>query len=131
MTSKTTPMRGIVLALVALSPVAAPLVAQQVASAGPDGAALYRQRCIMCHGNVPGKKSPLGPNLVGVVGRKAGSTDFAYSPAMKASGITWSEPVIERYLASPPAMVPGSKMTIAVSDAKQRAALAGYLATLK
>jgi cytochrome c len=124
-------LRTLALAAVMLTPVAAPLVALQAAVPEPDGERLFVQRCMTCHANVPGKKSPLGPNLVGVVGREAGSGDFAYSAAMKNSGIVWDEAQIERYLAAPPAMVPGGKMTLAVPDAKHRAAIARYLATLK
>jgi cytochrome c len=97
----------------------------------PSGETVFRQRCAMCHSNVAGKTTPLGPNLVGVAGRKAGSTAFKHSPAMKASGIVWNANNLDRYLASPTKTVPGSKMTVAISDAEQRAALVRYLGTLK
>ncbi len=52
------------------------------------GAALVKQRCALCHAVTAGQKSGFAPNLAGVVGRQAGSTDATgYSPARKASGL--------------------------------------------
>jgi cytochrome c len=103
----------------------------QAAPAGPSGETLFRQRCAMCHQVVSGRTSPLGPNLRGVVGRAAGSAAYNYSPAMKASKITWNSANLDRYLVSPPRMVPGSKMTVSLPDAAQRRAVIGYLSTLR
>lgn len=103
----------------------------EAAPAGPSGETLFRQRCVMCHQVAPGAVSPLGPNLRGVVGRTAGATAFNYSPAMKASKIAWNAATLDRYLLSPPRMVPGSKMIVSVPDAAQRRALIGYLSTLR
>lgn len=101
------------------------------APAGHNGETLFRQRCVMCHQVAPGRTSPLGPNLRGVVGRAAGSAAYNYSPAMKASKITWNAATLDRYLTSPPRMVPGSKMIVAVPNAAHRRALIGYLSTLR
>lgn len=101
------------------------------APAKPDGAVLFKQRCQLCHQTVTGKPSPLGPNLAGVSGRKAGSTTFAYSSALKASGLVWTSPNLDRFLAAPAKMVPGTRMVIAVSDAAQRAAIVEFLGKAK
>ena len=102
---------------------AAPVLAQET---GED---LFSDRCAMCH-VLSGKGQ--GPNLRGVVGRKAGSLpDFAYTPALKGSGIVWSQENIARFIANPAAMIPGTAMSIRVNDAGQRANLASYLATLR
>ena len=69
---------------------------------------------------MPGRPSPLGPNLAGVVGRKAGTTAFNYTAAMKASGLIWTKANLEKYHGGPRQMVPGTKMVIAVPDAAQR-----------
>lgn len=95
------------------------------------GDVLFRQRCALCHSVVSGKVSTLAPNLAGVVGRKAGTTAFAYSPAMKASKIIWLRAILDKYLAAPAKTVPGTRMAIAVADAKQRGLLIDYLATVK
>ncbi len=106
-------------------PAAAPAQAQ----AAPNGETLFRQRCASCHSVTPGKTSPLAPNLIGVVGRKAASGTFAYSPALKASNLTWNRANLDRFLAAPARMVPGTRMVIALPDPAQRAAVLNYLAT--
>lgn len=68
--------------------------------------------CRSCHQIGPGAKNAVGPVLNGVVGRKSGSIpDFPYSEANRDSGLTWDEPTLERYLAHPQQVVPGTKMT--------------------
>lgn len=104
---------------------------QEQAVGAPNGDQLFRQRCAMCHSVDRARTTPLGPNLVGVVGRKAGATTFAYSPQLKASGLTWNAATLDRYLAAPTRVVPGTKMVIAVPNPAERAALVSYLATVK
>jgi cytochrome c len=106
----------------------------QAASAAPastDGATVFRQRCQACHTVVAGKPSSLAPNLAGVVGRKAASLPFNYSAALKRSGLTWDRNSLDRYLASPSRLVPGTRMTVTLSDTRQRAALIAYLSRAK
>jgi cytochrome c len=107
-----------------------PMIAAKAAPAA-DGGALFKQRCAICHASKAGAPSSLGPNLAGVTGRKAGATKFAYSSALKASKIDWNKPNLDRYLAGPTKMVPGTRMVINVSDAAQRAAIISHLATLR
>ena len=86
------------------------------------GEAQFKMRCGACHTVAPGGVSgPLAPNLRGVVGRKAAASAFkAYSPALKASKLTWTPASLDKYLAAPGALVPGTRMVIAVSDPAQR-----------
>lgn len=93
----------------------------------PNGETLFRQRCQQCHSVIPGKTTTLGPSLIGVVGRKAASTPFSYSPALKASNLTWNRATLDRFLTAPSRTVPGTRMVISVSDNAQRAALITYL----
>lgn len=94
------------------------------------GAAVFRQ-CTACHVAKPGATGVAAPNLYGVVGRKAGSTTFAYSPALKAAKLTWDKATLNTFLKAPSKLVPGTRMVIAISDDTQRANLVAYLATLK
>lgn len=97
-----------------------------------NGEALYRQRCQMCHSVVEeAKSSGVGPNLRGVVGRMAGTATFNYSNAMKQSKITWVPANLNRFLAAPTKLVPGTRMVVAVTDAAQRAAIIKYLSQSK
>jgi cytochrome c len=86
-------------------------------------------RCIACHAP---EYNRTGPKHCDVVGRKAGSLpDFKYSSAMRHSNLTWDETTLDRFLAAPTKIVPRTAMTYAgVPDAKDRADLIAYLATL-
>lgn len=113
---------------------AATVSAQQAAVAAadtPDGETIFRQRCQACHSVTSGQPARIGPNLAGVVGRKAASTAFNYSPALKVSGLTWTRANLDRYLAGPSRMVPGTRMAVALSDGAQRGALLNYLSGRK
>lgn len=104
------------------------------AQSGPSGDVaagqqVYEVRCSFCHGE--GGVGGQGPTLIGVVGRKAASVpNFAYSPALKASGLTWSPPNLDQFLTNPAARVPGTSMPMSVPDTKERADLIAYLASL-
>lgn len=118
-------------ALVALAVVAsaaaAPALAQDVAA----GQTIYKQRCAACHTAPPGQPHGVGPSLAGVVGRKAGSSNYSYSDALKASGLTFDKATLDKFLSGPSKLVPGTRMVISVADPKDRAALIAYLASQK
>jgi cytochrome c len=85
--------------------------------------------CKACHQIGEGAKNAIGPELNGVVGRKAGSVaGYSYSDANKNSGITWDESNLAVYLKDPKAKVPGTKMIFAgIKDEQKVQDLIAYL----
>ena len=90
------------------------------------GERLY-DRCAACHALAQDR---VGPRHCGLLGRRAGSVPgFDYSPAMKKSGIVWTARSLDRFLAAPTKVVPGTTMTYAgVAAPQERADLIAYLA---
>jgi cytochrome c len=88
------------------------------------------QACAACHSD---KADALGPSLVGVIGRKAGSRDdFRYSNAMMRAGFSWDTGNLRQYLADPQAKVKGNRMPFAgLSDPKDLDDLIAYLKDYK
>jgi cytochrome c len=85
--------------------------------------------CKICHTVEAGGRNVVGPNLHGVFGRKAGTSDnFLYSEAMKQSGIVWDDETLAKYLHNPKELVPGGKM--AFPGIKDDATVANLLAYL-
>jgi len=95
------------------------------------GEAVFKAQCAACHlAKATDKSPPIGPQLRGVIGRKAGSWDhFAYTPAMKKAGFTWDAKVLDKYLENPYAVVPGAAMGLLVPSVEHRADVIAYLST--
>jgi cytochrome c len=119
------------LGLAALAAVAT-LAAGAALAQTPDmtkGADVYDDRCSGCHVTAGVGQ---GPSLAGVVGRKAGAAPgFAYTPALKSSGLVWTPANLDRWLADPRKLVPGTAMTTLVPDAAERRELIAYLSALR
>ncbi len=83
-------------------------------------------RCLACHALAYDR---VGPRHCGLFGRRAGSiAGFAYSPAMLRARIVWNRRTLDRFLASPRNMVPGTSMTYdGVADRTERTDLIVYL----
>lgn len=90
------------------------------------GAELYSARCGACHSI---ETNGAGPRHKGLFGRKAGSqAGFAYSPALRDSGLVWTDERVNQWLANPSALVPGNIMVVQLAnDPEDRAAIIAYL----
>lgn len=84
--------------------------------------------CKACHAVEPGRNG-IGPSLAGIWGEKAGAVPgFEFSDAMKASGLTWNQGNLDKYLADPRGTVPGTKMAFGgVKDAAKRQEIIDYI----
>jgi glucose/arabinose dehydrogenase len=99
------------------------------------GQIYFQQSCAICHTTSLGPGNSVivkqGPSLVGIVGRRAGTgLSFNYTRAMVESGLAWDSATLDRFLASPTTVVPGTLMPMPVPDADNRRNLIAYLATL-
>lgn len=90
--------------------------------------------CASCHQVGPSARAGFGPQLNGIVGRRAGSTpDYRYSTAMKNSKIVWSEQSLAAFIKDAEGTVPGTNMrffSLGYNDRKI-ADLLAYLRTLQ
>ena len=85
--------------------------------------------CKTCHQIGETAKNGVGPNLNGIMGRKAGSVPgYTYSAANKDSGITWDEGTFREYIKDPKAKLPGTKMAFAgLKDEQKVSDLVAFL----
>ena len=121
-------MRGFAL-VAAVAALALPMTAQAQDAAGD--AAKGKQvfaKCQACH-SIEAGTNKLGPSLHGLIGRTSGSIDgFRYSDAMKNAHLTWDEATLDKYLANPKTLVPGTKMVFpGLPKEEDRLAVIAYL----
>jgi len=97
------------------------------------------KKCKSCHaivapdGTAIVKGGKVGPNLYGVIGRKAGSYEgYKYSKALKAAGengLVWSEEELAKFVANPKKYLGGkSKMSFKLRKGGED--VAAYLASV-
>jgi cytochrome c len=117
-------LAGLAVAVMAARAVAAAPAISPLQGDPARGQALY-QACSGCHSL---DEDDIGPRHRGVVGRRAGSVaEYAYSPALKASGLVWDAATLDRWLTGPQELVPGTKMYFSLSDPQKRADIIAYL----
>ena len=87
-------------------------------------------KCMACHNAEKGGANQLGPNLWDIVGEPIaqGKGGFAFSDALKKVGGTWNWDNLSKWLDSPKAFAPGTKMTFAgLSNPQDRADVIAFL----
>ncbi len=90
------------------------------------------RQCAICHTLEAGGPNRFGPNLFGVLHRKAGTVaGFNYSRAFKAAASwDWNEDLVAGWIAAPGVMVPGTAMGVFQGVAQSdRDDIVAYLAT--
>lgn len=88
-------------------------------------------RCAQCHTANKGDGNGLGPNLFGVVGRKAALLpSFPYSEPLRNAHIVWSEDMLKKWVAGPQKVVPGTRMSfVGLSNPEDVRNVVAYLRT--
>jgi cytochrome c len=106
------------------------MLSQPVLAADVDHGKQVFEACAACHSDKP---DALGPSLVGVIGRKAGSReDFRYSNAMMRAGFNWDAGSLRQYLTDPQAKVKGNRMPFSgLNDPKDIDDVIAYIGTMK
>jgi cytochrome c len=119
-----------------LAPAALPSSA--LAADAAHGAQIFKGTCGVCHlaqahPAVSDLAMRIGPNLWGVVGRKAGTTPhFRYSAAMMQSGIVWTPDRLRPYIHQPQKTIPNIRMSFqGLADMKDVDDVIAYLQTFK
>ncbi len=107
---------------------ALPLILSACSSGGDAdrGRELYAQECAACHSLNANADAPLH---CGLMGRKAGTVPgFAYSEAMRSSGLVWDEQNLDEFLTAPFVVLPGTIMGFpGFTEAADRADVIAYL----
>ena len=92
----------------------APFVGAKAQDGDPEAGKRVFNQCTACHTINEGGPNRVGPNLHGVIGRKAASKEgFRYSGPMKQKGEegwVWSEENLRPYLRNPREVVAGTIM---------------------
>ena len=96
------------------------------------GRRLFVGACGTCHSMQPGDATPRqGPNLHGVLGRKAASlAGFKYSAALSQAGWTWDEETLDRWITNSQTALPGTTMLYRQADPQRRAMIIRFLKSL-
>jgi cytochrome c len=95
------------------------------------GQAAFVRQCAICHTAEKGGDNRFGPNLFGILGRKAASVPgFNYSRAFKAAADwDWNEDLLAGWIGAPGQMVPGTAMAVFQGVAQRdRDDIVAYLA---
>lgn len=70
----------------------------------------------------------VGPSLAGIIGRKAGSTDFTRYKALKDSEILWDEDNINKWIENPKRFIDRpTAMTVKVKKVEDRQKIIDFL----
>ena len=89
-------------------------------------------RCKACHSEKPGQNT-FGPQLQGVVGRRAGSLPrFSYSQEMANSDLVWTEDNLRRWISDNTLVMPLTRMRhVSITDPAEQDYLIAFLRSLR
>ncbi len=103
-----------------------------------EGQKIFNMKCKVCHTVAQNSKNSTGPNLYGVVGRKAGAlSSYKKYKGLQGANFAWDEASLDELLVNPKKFfkkVSGNNSIMAIISTRnpsQRADLIAHLKTLK
>lgn len=88
---------------------------------------LFKKKCGSCH-SIEAGKHMTGPSLAGVIGRKAGSTDFGSYKALAGADFTWDENNLSEWITDPKKFIgKATAMTAKINKPEERETIIKYL----
>jgi cytochrome c len=106
------------------------LLDQSAIAAGnaKQGAQVFQQ-CMACHSTRPGEHMT-GPSLTKIWNKRAGTVEgfTRYSRAMERADVIWNEATLDKWLAGPERLIPGTSMTFpGIKESQRRQDVMAYL----
>jgi cytochrome c2 len=101
-------------------------VSSPLPAAAARGERVFNTNCSSCH-SLDSTTSVVGPNLKRVIGRRVGSTDFAYSDALSRAHDVWTSRRIVDFAVSPSSEYVGTTMKAVSLRPADRRDLQSYL----
>jgi cytochrome c len=100
-----------------------------LASADPAKGQIVFLQCRACHSLEAAGPNKVGPNLHGIMGRKAGlAPGFTYSEAMSGSTVVWSAETLDKFLFRPSDFMPATRMVfVGLRKPEDRANVIAYM----
>lgn len=106
-------------------------VCAALALAALAGRQVFERHCQTCHGGTGPPAHPIGPNLKGIYGAKAGAQPGGtHSRATIDSGIVWDRQTLRGFLSAPRREIPSAMMPDGLSDPAELESLLDYLEAL-
>jgi cytochrome c len=101
-------------------------VSERLPAAAARGELVFKANCAACH-SLNSAQSDVGPSLKGVIGRRVGSADFAYSVALAGKPEAWTSRRIVDFAVNPGDIYDGTSMVPVSLTSDQRRDLESYL----
>ena len=101
-------------------------VSEHLPAAAARGGRVFKANCSSCH-SLDTAESVAGPTLKGVIGRRVGSADFAYSDAFAGTRKVWTGDSILDFVANPGKQYAGTSMKQVLLGSADRQDLESYI----
>ncbi|MEZ5563278.1 MAG: cytochrome c family protein [Gammaproteobacteria bacterium] len=100
-----------------------------MAGADPAKGQIVFLQCRACHSLEAAGPNKVGPNLHGIMGRKAGlAPGFSYSEVMAGADVVWDVEALDKFLLRPSDFMPGTRMVfVGLRKPEDRANVIAYV----